>query len=598
MPETMEHRQAVLRRARRALHDGQDLPHELRDTIRYSWMRSHLAAAPVDRITVPYVAVDATERLFLAAEPILDRFAQQLVGTPVSLVLADRSARVIGRWAGDRSALRRLSRVSVEEGFVLAEDLAGTNGVGTALEALAPVTIYGEEHYAQTLQRLVCVGVPVRHPLTRRIEGVLDLACPTRDANALLMPTALDLCAQIERELSTHASERDRAVFDEFVARSRVTSAALVALSAQYMMTNAAAAELFEPRDQAYLWELAQLSLDGATSVTRRVQLRGGGTAMIRCTPITVGAHPVGALIEVVQPPRPARTPGTVQSRRKALGGAARSAGKSRAAMQLERELAHLAMTKAPRVLFEGAPGAGKLYTARRLHELCRLGTAFTVHPAGLAQVRGRRAWLGELESLLADETVTVTISNVEVLGWRTQRCLADLLAGPTAPGRLVMITRQRERDETTTALTPFVGQAVVCIPPLQQRREDIPDLAYGIMRARGAAARIGNRAMTALMNHPWPGNFPQLQAELAAAADRSGGRDISCRHLSAAVRVGLQSRRTLTRLESIEREAIIEALREHDDNRVQAAQALGMSRSTLYRRLRLFGLETGRTVL
>lgn len=594
MPETMEHRQAVLRRARRALHDGQDLPPELRDTIRYSWMRSHLAAAPVDRITVPYVAVDATERLFLAAEPILDRFAQQLVGTPVSLVLADRSARVIGRWAGDHSALRRLSRVSVEEGFVLAEDLAGTNGVGTALEALAPVTIYGEEHYAETLQRLVCVGVPVRHPLTRRIEGVLDLACPTRDANALLMPTALDLCAQIERELSTHASERDRAVFDEFVARSRVTSAALVALSAQYMMTNAAAAELFEPRDQAYLWELALQSMDGVTAVTRCLQLRGGTTAMTRCTPITIGAHPIGALIEVLQPPRPARTAGTVRAGRKAPGGAA----KSRAAAQLERELAHLAASKATRVLFDGESGAGKLYTARRLHELLHLGTTFTVHPAGLAQVHGSRAWLGELETLLADETVTVTISNVQVLDRRTQRCLADLLDGPAALSRLVMITRQRGGDETRHAVMPFASQAVVCVPSLQQRREDIPDLAYSILRVRGGSVRIGNRAMTALMNHPWPGNFPQLQAELAAAADRSGGRDISCQHLSAALRVGLQSRRTLTRLESIEREAIVEALREHDDNRVQAAQALGMSRSTLYRRLRLFGLETGRTVL
>ena len=107
---------------------------------------------------------------------------------------------------------------------------------------------------------------------------------------------------------------------------------------------------------------------------------------------------------------------------------------------------------------------------------------------------------------------------------------------------------------------------------------------------------RIGNRAMTALMNHPWPGNIPQLQAELARAAERSGGRDISVQHLSADVRAGLQCRRILTRLESLEREAIVEALREHDGNRVQAAQALGMSRSTLYRRLRLFGLEAGRT--
>jgi transcriptional regulator of acetoin/glycerol metabolism len=587
----MEHRQAMIRRARRALHEGRDLPHELRDTIRHSWLRSRLAAAPVDRIAVPYVAVDATERLFRAAEPILDRFAQQLVGTPVSLVLADRSARVIGRWAGDGSALRRLSRVSVEEGFVLAEDLAGTNGVGTALEELAPVTIFGEEHYAETLQRLVCVGVPVRHPLTRRIEGVLDLACPTRDVNALLMPTALDLCAQIERELSTHASERDRAVFEEFVARSRVTSAPLVALSGQYMMTNAAAAELFEPRDQAYLWELALQSLDGVTAVTRPLQLRGGGTTMTRCTPVTIGTHPVGALIEVLQPPRPGRE-------RRASGKAPRGTVKSPAAAQLEKDVSHVAASKATRVLFEGEAGTGKLDSARRLHGLRRLDTAFTVHAAGLAQVHGSRAWLGELEALLADETVTVAISNVQILDRRTQRGVADLLSGPATLSRLVMITRQRVSSQARQAPTPFTSQAAVLVPSLRQRREDIPDLAHGILRALGGAARIGHRAMTALTNHPWPGNFPQLQAELGGAADRSGGRDISCQHLSAEIRAGVQSRRTLTRLESLEREAIAEALREHDGNRVQAAQALGMSRSTLYRRLRLFGLETGRTVL
>ena len=128
----------------------------------------------------------------------------------------------MGRWAGDKSQLRRLARVSIEEGYVLAEDLAGTNGVGTALEVLAPVTIVGAEHYAEPLHRLVCAGVPIRHPLTRRLEGVLDLACPTADANGLLMPATLDLAVQIEREMSMGAPERERVVFDTFVARSRV----------------------------------------------------------------------------------------------------------------------------------------------------------------------------------------------------------------------------------------------------------------------------------------------------------------------------------------------------------------------------------------
>lgn len=222
MHDSAAHRRAVLRRARRALEEGAELPPDLPETIRYSWTRSRLAAAPMDRISVPYLAPDVScERLLNAARPVLDRFAQQLAGTHVSLVLADPDGRIVGRWAADSSALRTLTRVSIEEGYVLAEDLAGTNGIGTALEELAPVTIFGAEHYTEPLQHLVCAGVPIRHPLSRRIEGVLDLGCPTDDANGLLMPATLDLCAQIERELSMRAPERERVVFDAFVARSR-----------------------------------------------------------------------------------------------------------------------------------------------------------------------------------------------------------------------------------------------------------------------------------------------------------------------------------------------------------------------------------------
>ena len=117
--------------------------------------------------------------------------------------------RTVASWGdgpGTSPRCDKLARVSIEEGYVLAEDLAGTNGVGTALEELAPVTIVGAEHYTEPLQRLVCAGVPIRHPLTRRIEGVLDLACPTADANGLLMPATLDLGAQIEREMSMRSA--------------------------------------------------------------------------------------------------------------------------------------------------------------------------------------------------------------------------------------------------------------------------------------------------------------------------------------------------------------------------------------------------------
>ncbi len=589
MHDSAERRRAVLRRARRALEQGGELPLELPETIRCSWTRSRLAAAPMDRISVPYVAADVSaERLLRAARPVLDRFAQQLAGTHVSLVLADPDGRIVGRWAGDKSALHKLARVSIEEGYVLAEDLAGTNGVGTALEELAPVVIFGAEHYTEPLQRLVCAGVPIRHPLTRRIEGVLDLACPTADANGLLLPATLDLGAQIEREMSMRAPERERVVFDAFVARSRTTSAALVALSEQYMVTNAAAADLLEPRDEACLWEQAVECLGIGQPVTRPMQLSAGSTITARCTPIMIGARPVGALIEVKLA---ARSPA---ARRR--GKVTATPQQSRATVQFERELTDVARSAASRILLEGEPGSGRLVTARRVHGLRCPGTTLAVYPGGLAQVQGGPAWLAELARLLSDDSVTVVVTNLELLDERTHRGLTDLLDRQPGPA-LVLMTCAGPAESGGRE----VGSAcdfILQVPALRQRREDIPELVLHILRASDLPVRVGHRAMVALTNYAWPGNIPQLERVVKHAAKACRGADIGVEHLGAEISAGAHGRRTLTRLESLERDAIVDALRECGGNRIRAAAALGMSRSTLYRRLRSFGLEPGRTVL
>ncbi|HCB05900.1 MAG TPA: hypothetical protein DEQ43_16915, partial [Nocardioides bacterium] len=464
---------ALLGRARRALHSGEALPVDLRDTIRYSWIRSRTAAAPLERIEAPYVAPDgSSDRLVQAAGPILDRFAQQLAGTHVSLVLADRSARVVGRWAADRSALTRLSRLSIDEGFVLAEDAAGTNGIGTALEELAPVTIFGEEHYAESLQRLVCVGVPIRHPLTRRIEGVLDLACPTRDSTGLLMPTALDLGAQIERELSDRSPQRERAVFDEFVARSRSTSAALVAISEQYMVTNAAAAELLEPRDQAMLWEQAKECVRSGRVVERALSLASGDTISARCSPITMGSSSIGVLIEAVTDSRRAPAKDREDERHAASPTGATVSARSVAGIQFERDLAALLHQQVSRVLIQGEAGSGRMAAIRRLHAGLRPDTELAIKPAAMARVRGQRGWLTALEGLLADPGITCAITDLEDLDARGLRALAKIADQSDGSAPLLLTS--------STAVSPGslrISSTVLRVPPLRERREDIPDL-------------------------------------------------------------------------------------------------------------------------
>jgi transcriptional regulator of acetoin/glycerol metabolism len=570
----------ALQSAWRALHEGAELPAGLlRDTIRLSWTRSRLAAAPMDRVEVPYREVDgAADRLVRAAAPILDRFAEQLADTRVSIVLADASARVVGRWAGDRSALRRLARLCIDEGFVLAEDLAGTNGVGTVLEELRPVTIFGAEHYTEPLQGLVCAGAPIRNPLTRHIVGVLDLACPTAEATGLLIPTARDLSRQIEQELSARSSARERIVFEEFLARSRETSAALVGLSEHYMVTNAAAAELLDARDQPLLWEQAARP-DGPTPT---LVLASGTAIDARWTNVEIGSLLAGTIIEFARVTSPRPAPARQVSR-----------------PCHDRDLAEaVRLAASGRICLLGETGTGKLTRARRIHELTGPDEPFTVLPSGLAAAEGAGPWLRSLRARLADPRGTVVIRNVEILGDALTQGLADLIDLQPGKRPLLIVTRSVDRGAERSALQGRFSDAVVSMRPLRQRREELPDLVHGVLRAGSHRTIIGHRAMAALVSFPWPGNFPQLQQVVHEAARRSGGTAIGIEHLPDEVAASARGRRQFTRLEVIERQAIVDALRETGGNRAKAAASLGLSRSTFYRRIAVFGLDSNRTLL
>jgi DNA-binding NtrC family response regulator len=135
-----------------------------------------------------------------------------------------------------------------------------------------------------------------------------------------------------------------------------------------------------------------------------------------------------------------------------------------------------------------------------------------------------------------------------------------------------------------------------VHMPALRERREDIPALAHHFLRQharryRKTLAGFEPAAMQALLNHPWPGNIRELDhavergvlmaerpavrsADLGLRAERDGG-----------------SRIEDMSLEEVEGFLIRKAMARHDGNVSQAARALGLSRSALYRRLQHFGL-------
>jgi DNA-binding NtrC family response regulator len=138
-----------------------------------------------------------------------------------------------------------------------------------------------------------------------------------------------------------------------------------------------------------------------------------------------------------------------------------------------------------------------------------------------------------------------------------------------------------------------------IALPPLRERREDIPALARHFLavyarRYGKALTGFDAAALQALHDHPWPGNVRELdhaieRAVLLARGEALAAQDLGLRPADGDGAVLLER----MSLEDAERYLIQRALQRADGNVSEAAKQLGLSRSALYRRLQHYGLKT-----
>jgi DNA-binding NtrC family response regulator len=140
------------------------------------------------------------------------------------------------------------------------------------------------------------------------------------------------------------------------------------------------------------------------------------------------------------------------------------------------------------------------------------------------------------------------------------------------------------------------INTVEVRLPPLRERREDIPALAAHFLRAHARRYRkniesLDAEALRALLAHPWPGNVRELDHVLERAVLMARGDALEAGDLGLRVSAtGAPSLEQMT-LDEVERVLIQKALARHGGNVSDAAKTLGLSRSALYRRLERHGL-------
>jgi transcriptional regulator of acetoin/glycerol metabolism len=541
-----------------------------------SWMRSRAAIGDPGNIhDVPHVPESLLDEhlLDMLGAP-LRRFAEDIEGTGLALLLADSRGQILQRWFEDRQAENHLDRVGTVRGAVLAENVVGTNGVGTVVTLGKPVQIRGTEHYADFYQDVVCTGSPVLHPITRKLLAVVTLSCDLTPRTDLIKPLVRSIATQLEQHLLSVEQPAAREMFNVFLGLSRNQRQPVVAFGPQGAMIQSAQASALTSHDMNVLRSLGDESTPSGTYV---VELSTGPT---RLTFTSVGPQNSVVVLE-----------GSTAARF-STGHAAPVAtgpvGKAPAWLSTINQLERLRAGHEP-IILAGEAGVGKTSLALGRQYTSGVGSDSLLCDAAEQHIFGTREWLTRTSTALS-QPQRVIIRGIETLDAAALDGLRALIESNPDSARILMTLSTDTREDVERFELKFNARAL-WVPPLRERTEDLPELWHAIATSTAPSARLrpDDETMALLRTYAWPGNIKELRRMIGQLVTSGKTGTVAPSDLPPAV----QSSKTLTLIEKVELEAIRKALQEANGNRVRAADILGVSRATVYRKMKAYRLST-----
>jgi len=593
----------------------------------------HASAAQLAR------ALEHRHALMAHARPVMAFLNEQVQGSDSLVLLADAHGLLLHAAGDDAHFADRAARVALRPGAVWSEQWRGTNAIGTALAEGAPVVVHAGEHYLARNGFLTCAAAPIADP-AGQLLGVLDISGDRRGYHRHTLALARSGARMIEHQLFTarHAAGLYLRLHAQAEGLATVTEG-LLALSEDGWVTgaNTAALELLglTRQDIGAATVERVLGLDlrallalgaapcalprpGATPLWLRVEagqtLRHGARTSAPTSPATARTTPVAPATDTPWRPRDALA---------ALdtGDAAFSALLARARKLLDKPAIPL--------LLQGDSGTGKELLAKAIHSSsARRDKPFVaVNCAALPETlieaelfgycpgaytgANRHGAPGRIReahggTLFLDEIGDMPLA----MQARLLRVLQDRQVTPLGGGaavavdfRLLCATHQRLKDEVAAGrfredLYYRLNGLTLSLPPLRER-SDLGELVAGLLKAEAPerALRVDEEVMALFSRYRWPGNVRQLANVVRTGVALLDDRE----NVVTAALVGDEVREApgTASLEPASAAPLSGDLRQLAETRIretlatvggnisEAARRLGVSRNTLYRRLR-----------